>query len=86
MEQHDQKTCPNCGGVSRFSRHAQTVKAGEIVCFCDLRRGLGDMVSAGLAAVGVTPERVSAALGVKDCGCKRRAEALNRLGRRIGIG
>jgi hypothetical protein len=44
------------------------------------------MVSAGLAAVGVTPERVSAALGVKDCGCKRRAEALNRLGRRIGIG
>ena len=50
------------------------------------RRGLGDMVSAGLAAVGVTPERVSAALGVKDCGCKRRAEALNRFGRRIGIG
>jgi hypothetical protein len=50
------------------------------------RRGLGDMVAAGLSAVGITPERVSKALGVKDCGCKKRAEALNRLGRRIGIG
>jgi hypothetical protein len=50
------------------------------------RRGLGDVVAAGLSAVGITPERVSAALGVKDCGCKGRAEALNALGRRIGIG
>jgi hypothetical protein len=49
-------------------------------------RGLGDYVAAGLAAVGITPERVSAALGVKDCGCKKRAEALNRIGRRLGIG
>jgi hypothetical protein len=48
--------------------------------------GLGDMVAAGLSAVGITPERVSKALGVKDCGCKGRAEALNRLGRRLGIG
>jgi hypothetical protein len=44
------------------------------------------MVAAGLAAVGITPERVSKALGVKDCGCKGRAEALNALGRRVGIG
>ena len=51
-----------------------------------LRPGLGDMVAAGLSAIGITPERVSAALGVKDCGCKGRAEALNALGRRIGIG
>jgi len=51
-----------------------------------LRPGLGDMVAAGLSAVGITPERVSRALGVKDCGCKGRAEALNALGRRIGIG
>lgn len=50
------------------------------------RRGLGDMVAAGLSAVGITPERVSAALGVKDCGCKKRQEALNALGRRLGIG
>lgn len=51
-----------------------------------VRLGLGDMASAGLSAVGITPERVSKALGVKDCGCRQRAEALNRLGRRIGIG
>jgi hypothetical protein len=51
-----------------------------------LRPGLGDMVAAGLSAVGITPERVSAALGVKDCGCKKRQQQLNDLGRRIGIG
>lgn len=49
------------------------------------RRGLGDMVAAGLSAVGVTPERVSAVTG-KPCGCKKRQEALNALGRRLGIG
>jgi hypothetical protein len=50
------------------------------------RPGLGDMVSAGLSAIGITPERVSKALGVKDCGCKKRAEALTKLGRKFGIG
>jgi hypothetical protein len=52
----------------------------------EARPGLGDMVSAGLSAIGITPERVSKALGVKDCGCRQRAEALNRIGRRLGIG
>lgn len=50
------------------------------------RPGLGDMVAAGLSAVGITPERVSKALGVKDCGCKKRQQQLNDLGRRLGIG
>jgi hypothetical protein len=50
------------------------------------RRGLGDMVASGLSAIGITPERVSKALGVKDCGCKGRADALNAVGRRLGIG
>jgi hypothetical protein len=50
------------------------------------RTGLGDMVAAGLSAVGITPERVSKALGVKDCGCKKRQQQLNDLGRRLGIG
>ena len=59
---------------------------GKCVCEQPAKRGLGDMVAAGLSAVGITPERVSKALGVKDCGCKGRAEALNALGRRIGIG
>lgn len=47
------------------------------------------MVASGLAAVGITKERVQAvasAVGVKDCGCKKRQEKLNELGRRIGIG
>lgn len=47
--------------------------------------GLGDMVKASLSAVGITEERVSRVIG-KPCGCAKRAEALNRLGRRVGIG
>jgi len=49
------------------------------------RPGLGDMVKAGLSAIGITEERVSAAIG-RPCGCSQRAEALNELGRKIGIG
>ena len=49
------------------------------------RPGLGDRVAAGLAAVGITEDRVSHALGVKDCGCKRRRKALNRLGQSMGL-
>lgn len=49
------------------------------------KTGLGDMVKAGLSAIGITEERVSKAIG-RPCGCSRRAEALNELGRRIGIG
>ena len=49
------------------------------------RPGLGDMVAAGLSAVGITKERVSAIVG-GDCGCKERQEALNKLGRKFGIG
>jgi hypothetical protein len=47
--------------------------------------GLGDYVAAGLSAVGITPERVSKALG-RPCGCKKRQARLNDLGRRLGIG
>jgi hypothetical protein len=49
------------------------------------RPGLGDMVAAGLSAIGITPERVSKVTG-KPCGCKERQAALNSLGRRLGIG
>jgi len=51
--------------------------------------GLGDMVASALSAVGITKERaqaVAAVVGVKDCGCKKRQERLNELGRRLGIG
>ena len=49
------------------------------------RRGLGDLVAAGLAAVGITKERVSKIAG-KPCGCAKRQQVLNELGRRLGIG
>lgn len=47
--------------------------------------GLGDMVKAGLSAVGITEERVSKAIG-RPCGCGKRVQALNELGRKLGIG
>lgn len=52
---------------------------------CEERPGLGDMVAAGLSAVGITKERVSSLVG-GDCGCAERQQKLNALGRRIGIG
>jgi hypothetical protein len=64
------------------TRNALALRCGQSAA----SPGLGDMVAAGLAAVGITPERVSKALGVKDCGCRQRAEALNRIGRKLGIG
>ena len=57
-----------------------------IECNAAARPGLGDYVHAGLAAVGITPERVAAALGVDDCGCEERRQTLNEWGYAIGIG
>jgi hypothetical protein len=91
---------PDCCEAAGFSLigdefvhylHGEHYTAGRSDCWRQVANavapsGLGDMVSAGLSAIGITPERVSAALGVKDCGCRKRAEALNRLGRKLGIG
>lgn len=60
-------------------------KASSAAAIRSCRAGLGDMVAAGLEKVGITKERVSALVG-GDCGCKKRQEALNALGRRLGIG
>jgi hypothetical protein len=49
------------------------------------RPGLGDMVASGLSAIGITKERVSKLAG-GDCGCHKRQQALNALGRKVGIG
>lgn len=49
------------------------------------RMGLGDYITTALSAIGITEERVSKAIG-RPCGCSKRAEALNQLGRKIGIG
>lgn len=43
------------------------------------RRGLGDLVAAGLSAAGITEDRVSRILG-RPCNCKHRVAALNRIG------
>ena len=64
------------------SRHGDTVTVDENhPDYPHARKGLGDRVADGLAAVGITKERVSKLVG-KDCGCKKRQEALNRLGQR----
>jgi hypothetical protein len=47
--------------------------------------GLGGMIKAGLSAIGITEERVSKAIG-KPCGCGKRAEKLDEIGRKFGIG
>lgn len=74
--------CQSCGWLMR-------VPVGVVAMPHACRRGLGDMVKAGLDAVGVTQDRVQAVaarVGIKDCGCKRRQQRLNELGRKIGIG
>jgi len=51
--------------------------------------GLGDVVESVLKSVGVTKERVSKAasmVGVKDCGCEKRKQYLNEVGKLIGLG
>ena len=48
------------------------------------KAGLGDMVASALTAIGITKERVSRAVG-GDCGCSKRQEKLNELGRKLGI-
>lgn len=46
--------------------------------------GLGDLVADGLAAVGITKERVQAVTG-RPCNCPERQAALNRLGQLVGL-
>jgi hypothetical protein len=43
------------------------------------------MVATWLSVVGITKERLAVILG-GDCGCAARQQALNELGRKIGIG
>lgn len=78
----DQRSYTSASVVARgFNPSSATPRAA--------RPGLGDMVAAGLDAIGVTQDRVQSVatrVGIRDCGCKRRQQRLNELGRRIGIG
>jgi hypothetical protein len=69
------------------SQDGDTITVDEThVAYPHARPGLGDMVAAGLSAVGITKERVSKLVG-GDCGCAERQEALNKLGHKyLGIG
>lgn len=50
------------------------------------RAGLGDQAAKALSVVGITEERVSKLIG-RPCGCKKRKQWLNDIGRRLfGIG
>lgn len=52
---------------------------GRCQCEQAAAPGLGDLVKAGLSAVGITEERVSKAIG-RPCGCGKRAAAMNQFG------
>jgi len=60
-------------------RQAARAAAQPVAPEVSSRPGLGDMVKAGLSAIGITEERVSKVLG-KPCGCSKRAAKLNELG------
>jgi hypothetical protein len=55
-----------------------------------VKRGLGDLVEAGLQKIGITEERykdVKEAIGLsRDCNCGKRKAKLNAIGKKIGIG
>ena len=51
--------------------------------------GLGDLVAAAYASVGINKDRAQAVAelaGFEDCGCAGRQERLNELGYAMGIG
>ena len=78
--------CDRCGKVIAKPRNHQA----EVVPHGCLgpKPGLGDRVAAVLSAVGITEDRAQAvakSVGIKDCGCKRRREALNKLGEKLGL-
>lgn len=66
-------TCVACG-------RSVVTRTRNVVAQCrEVQPGLGDMVAAGLAGVGITKARVEAVIGW-PCGCEERQEWLNRIG------
>jgi hypothetical protein len=76
------------GSDLKCSKCSRKVSSRSVKATC--RPGLGDMVASTLDAVGVTKDRVQAvasAVGISDCGCAKRQEFLNRVGRELlGVG
>lgn len=72
--------------VTRHSNGELTVDETH-PAYPHFKKGLGDHVADGLAAVGITKERVARLAGKKDCGCKKRQKWLNQVGAKyLGIG
>jgi hypothetical protein len=69
-----------CTVCHRPTRNVESIRV------CSGPPGLGDRLASALESIGITKARVSAALGVKDCGCAERQSKLNALGRKLGIG
>ena len=80
----DEVACPDCGRVVKTTHPPDRVRA-ECRAASPTIRGLGDLVEAGLAKVGITKRRVAKILGTCG-GCDRRQQFLNKLGRVIGLG
>lgn len=68
--------CVKCGKAA--ARHTLARR-------CRGKAMLGDYVSLWLSYFGITKPRISAVFG-RACGCAKRQAALNKLGRKIGIG
>ena len=79
------RQCLPAAVFERLRHPPAAVREGDTHCWEVPTPGLGDRIAAGLAAVGITEARVSRLVG-RPCGCKSRRAALNRLGRRLGIG
>lgn len=80
--------CRKCGKVIKRPANHGTAPVPH-GCLGPQKAGLGDMVAAGLDAVGITKDRVQAVarrVGIKDCGCRKRHQRLNEIGRKLGIG
>lgn len=76
---NDQLSCVRCGYKAASPRVKRMCPSA----------GLGDVVESVLESVGVTKERVSRVakvVGVKDCGCEKRKQYLNEVGKMVGIG
>jgi len=90
--------CIHCGHIARHANHHRHCRpAGIRTAEIEPQPpappthgpGLGDMVAAGLSAVGITKDRAQAvaqAVGLQDCGCEERQRRLNALGQKLGIG
>ena len=79
------RQCLPASVFARLRHPPAATRDGDRYCWEEETSGLGDRIAAGLAAVGITEARVSRLVG-RPCGCRERRAALNRLGRRLGIG